>query len=682
LLDGFDWTAPVSGSDGGDEPPTELEMSEVVVFVDPLDGTREFVEGRLENVQTLIGVCYKGLPIMGAIGLPFPTNEVNATEVVFGLVGKGIGKMCITKTSANIVNCPLPELKQYHNGETILISSGDSSSVVSAVDLADKIFASKGGISRQIVGATGNKLLRVTYGQTTLSLLHDKTSLWDTAAPTALLSAMGGMVTDYFGEPLIYNKQVLGNRLCVVASAPGAKREHDQIVKAMRGDKATLSILKRFGLNCDEGSMEQCVDITRDLDGYPLTKEYFAEKMGMANTESYSCPEKEAVRGLMSNACRVHLHPSGDTAFYKRIVFEHLDHARAKMKTAPHKLIRDVKSYKVETSFLASKACKEVIAKAGLRIPKCYDAKLMPNDSTPINSKFSVLLEDFSPSNGWAQRWLLQSDEECKATLTVLAKMHAFFWHGSSFWDDEDAAKELEDGVWESASYVQPKLQTLNQCNDVAKGWAVSKLKCQKELESKEFWDNLGERLESVAEVNGRLAHPFAVDAISESFKKWRTFTHGDPKQANIFFRSTGSNLDVGLIDFQWAGFGLAATDIAHFLSAAVHADLLDNDGEEKLLHYYYDELQKHLVEFGAFGNVDEVKENFSFVTFIDQYETAILDMCRLVIAYAWSRFEPVDKDDDVGCARTMNKNSYNKSMPNVIWLMSRCDQILQSRGV
>jgi len=706
LLVGYDWTTrPTTGS-GGDNPeapPAELDMGQLVVFVDPLDGTREFVEGRLDNVQTLIGVVYKGQPIMGAIGLPFPTQHDDedsnnsattaSTEVVFGLVGRGIGKMMCTKNENDIVKCStMPELNQYHNGDTIYISTGDSSSVTPAVDVADKIFQSKGGsISRQIMGATGNKLLKVACGQTTLSLLHTKTSLWDTAAPTAILVALGGKVTDYFGEPLIYNPKELGNRLGVVASVVGAKCEHDEIVKAFRGDKVTLSLLERFGLNCDgDTSMDQCVDITRDLDGYPLSYEYFAQKMGIIstdntdNTESYYCPEKEAVRGLMSNACRIHLQPSKDTAFYKRIVFEHLDHARAKMKTAPHKLIRDVKSYKVETSFLASKACKEVIEKAGLRIPKCYDAQLMPNDSNPIESKFSVLLEDFRPSDGWSQRWLLQSEDECKSTLTTLAKMHAFFWQGSSFWDDGDAAKELEDGVWESASYVQPTLQTLNQCNDVAKGWATSKLKCQKELESKDFWDDLGVRLESVAEENGRLAHPFAVDELSDSYKKYRTFTHGDPKQANLFFRQSpsSSNLEVGLIDFQWAGFGLAATDVAHFLSAAVHAESLDNGGEEKFLHYYYKELQKQLIEFAAFDDSDEAKEKFSFATFIDQYETAILDMCRLVIAYAWSRFEPVDKNDEVGCSRTMNKNSYNKSMPNVIWLMSRCDQILKSRGV
>lgn len=138
----------------------------------------------------------------------------------------------------------------------------------------------------------------------------------------------------------------------------------------------------------------------------------------------------------------------------------------------------------------------------------------------------------------------------------------------------------------------------------------------------------------------------------------------------------------MGLIDFQWAGFGLAATDIAHFISAAVYADLLIDGGESNLLQYYYEELKGYLVEYGAYESVDEAIEQYSVDTFTVQYETAVLDMCRLVIAYAWSRFEPVDKDDEAGCARTMNKNSYNKSMPNVVWLMSKCDSILKSRGI
>lgn len=448
----------------------------------------------------------------------------------------------------------------------------------------------------------------------------------------------------------------------------------------------------------EDGPEPQCTDIVRDLSGNPLTVEYFAGKLGIPDAVSYSCPESDSFRGLMSNACRIHLWPGGETAFYKRIVFRDHPHALKKLKSAPYKLNSDIQSYKVVTSFLSSKACQAVRERAGVGIPKCYDTQLEPHDDNPIDSKFSFLLEDFSPVDGWYQQWLLRDVDECRASIRALAKLHAFFWNGSSFWrdsKDREAARELEAGVWKSASYVQPN-RNLNQCQNVAKGWLANRRNCEKELSSFDFWDDLGERLQTTAEESGRLAHPFAVlndtaasAALSETYKKYRTFCHGDPKQANFLFRRSSSivsdgnetHLQVGLIDFQWCGFGLAATDMAHFFTSAVHADRLVNGGERELLHYYFDQLQTYLVEYGAFQTAKQAAQEFSFETFLEQYETGVLDICRLVIAYAWSRFDGVEEDDQEGLARTMNQNSYNKLKPNVVWLMNRCDEIMKSRG-
>jgi len=431
-------------------------------------------------------------------------------------------------------------------------------------------------------------------------------------------------------------------------------------------------------------SADPSADIICDLDGRPLSNEYFSQQMGVANVESYACPEKDVFRGFMSNACRIRLSPGGETAFYKSVVFEELDHARAKLRSSPHKLVRDAESYRVVASFLSSKACREVVSKAEVHIPKCYHSEARPNRQNPMESKFSFLFEDYAPWNGWYQQWLLQDEEECKAALTALAKIHAFFWQGSEFGNDKDAAKELEAAVWKSGSYVQPQAQGWDQCKSVAREWATRRMKFQKQLSSLDFWDNLGSRLESTAEECGRLAHPFADDTLSDSYKKYRTFTHGDPKQANLFFRRPAeAEIQVGVIDFQWSGFGLASTDIAHFLTAAVHADLLNDGGEAVLQNHYFEELTKYRVKFGAFDTVDDAVQDFSYDTFIEQYDTAFLDVCRLVIAYTWARFEePVEKDDEVGCARTMNKTSYNKSIPNVVWLMTRCDEIMKSRGL
>ncbi|KAL7543838.1 hypothetical protein ACHAWF_009453 [Thalassiosira exigua] len=256
LLDGFEWTVlsedeaidQGSGEDEGEEEdpalPTQLQLDELTAYVDPLDGTREFVEGRLGNVQCLVGACHRGRPIMGAVGLPFSNDgsSTGSTEVVFGMVGRGIGTFRIEGgVSANdkdieeerFVRCDIPSPRSWRAGDPVDVSSGDASGVRPAVDLAERTFSSEGGIRRQVLGATGNKLLRIIRGETTLSLLHNKTSLWDTCAPSALLTAIGGRVTDYNGTPLVYGDEK-GNKLGVVASAPGARRLHNRITKALR----------------------------------------------------------------------------------------------------------------------------------------------------------------------------------------------------------------------------------------------------------------------------------------------------------------------------------------------------------------------------------------------------------------------------------------------------------------
>jgi 3'-phosphoadenosine 5'-phosphosulfate (PAPS) 3'-phosphatase/thiamine kinase-like enzyme len=660
--------------------PQQVDFKDICVFVDPLDGTREFVEGRLNNVQCLVGLCHRGTPFMGAIGLPFG-NATGEIEVVYGVVGRGIGKLRV-KDDSVMEKLELPELKKYKEGDTVFLSSGDSrgSLLQDSVRVIERTLPA---LQRQIMGASGNKMLKVTTGESTLSVMHDKTSLWDTCAPTAILSAVGGKVSDLFGEPLIYNPRELGNKLGVVSSVTGANHLHDQVTTNLRSDAKVLSVLSEATGN-KEPTEAQCVDIVRDLDGYPLNKSFF-EKIFGGDLRSYTCPEREAVRGLMSNGCRLHLEMadgSQKSTFYKRIVFSHLEHARNKLKTAPHKLVRDVKSYRVETSFLTSTACQQLIQKTGLRIPQCHHAELRPDDENPIESRFSVLLEDFSPKDGWSQRWLIRSKDDAHAVLSTFAKLHAFFWSGSDFWrNDEAACKELVEAVWKSASYVQPALQTLNQCNQVEEEWNKKRDMCRNELETFEYWDNLGARLQSVSEQVGRDAHPFH-DEDDKTLEQFKTLIHGDPKQTNIFFQQdeSGGDLQVGLIDFQWSGFGLAASDIAHHMSAALRADLLEGTGEKELLEYYYQKLTKYLVEYGAYTSPEKVAENYSFTVFMEQYETAILDMCRLVIAYAWSRFEPVTDEKDY--SRTANKNSYNKSLPNVVWLMNRCHEILTKRGV
>ena len=193
LLDGYKWVTASGGHTADvDVPPSELDLKDLVVFVDPLDGTREFVEGRLDAVQSLIGVCYKGKPLMGAQGLPFPSEPSSSKpQAVFGLIGRGVGKLQIVDESS-IEACKLPDPRNYCDGDTVSLSSGDSGSIQRYLDLAENLIAGK--VERKVVGATGNKILFVALGDSTISMIHTKTSLWDSAAPTAVLEALGGKV--------------------------------------------------------------------------------------------------------------------------------------------------------------------------------------------------------------------------------------------------------------------------------------------------------------------------------------------------------------------------------------------------------------------------------------------------------------------------------------------------------
>lgn len=49
----------------------KIPLCELCVWVDPLDGTKEFTEGRYEYVSTLIGISCQGHPVAGIISEPY-----------------------------------------------------------------------------------------------------------------------------------------------------------------------------------------------------------------------------------------------------------------------------------------------------------------------------------------------------------------------------------------------------------------------------------------------------------------------------------------------------------------------------------------------------------------------------------------------------------------------------------
>ena len=377
------------------------------------------------------------------------------------------------------------------------------------------------------------------------------------------------------------------------------------------------------------------------------------------------------------------------SVFFKRVVMGDLEHARSKALAQPMKLARDVRSYEVEASFLRSAAARR-LATSGVRLSCALHVELRPSRQSPIESKFAMVLEDFSPADGWTQLGLLGLREE-RAALSTLARLHAYFWHGSAFWRESSTTErsELIAAVWPAGGYWQPSMQPAAQFEQLAEQYDAIRPKLGAQFESacaarSIDVSTLGSRLQQYAKGAAAASHPFdevaqrwLASTEQQSLERYRTLIHGDPKGANLFFRDGAAGLDgerdVGVIDLQWCGFGLAATDVVHHLCASASPECLEGEGERALLDFYYVQLTDALAEFGVASSAEHAAtEVITRDEFDAQVEDALLDMGRLVMAYQWSRA-------NFGKA-VLNRNAYNKDLRSAVWLAARVDALLKGR--
>ena len=331
LADPASWLPDAAAAAGcvlgvaADGLPAELDsvaLAELVVFIDPVDGTREFVQGRLEACQTLIGISWRGRAIAGVVGLPFhdpaKIGSVSASPpstaagvILSGIVGVGV--------------FGLPAAEGASRTQLVCASSKTVKE-----DVLVKAHAIVGG-ETLVAGGCGNKILRLLLGEADVTLFNLGTSLWDTCATEALLVASGGVLTTLLGTPVEHTAAVpTPNRLGVVATASTyterSGKTHRELCAALVQDLNTeLAELVGGGLVSAGG--QQALDIVRSIDGQPFTASELGELLGCPGAISaFSCPESGSVRYKQSVAARVMLVPTEAEAepppasfFYKRV---------------------------------------------------------------------------------------------------------------------------------------------------------------------------------------------------------------------------------------------------------------------------------------------------------------------------------------------------------------------------
>lgn len=187
----------------------DLDPKDVCVWVDPLDGTSEYTQGLVEHVTVLVGVAIGHRAIGGVIHQPYYKNPGSELfgRTLWGIDGVGFGGFT-----------PVPPPV----GRRIITTtrSHSDSNVQAAINALspDEVIR---------VGGAGHKVILLLEGRAHAYVFASKgCKRWDTCAPEAILHAIGGTLTDFYGERYSYHSGTsYPNTRGILATAPGQSHQ-------------------------------------------------------------------------------------------------------------------------------------------------------------------------------------------------------------------------------------------------------------------------------------------------------------------------------------------------------------------------------------------------------------------------------------------------------------------------
>lgn len=191
---------PILSEEGQQAEYARRREWERLWLVDPLDGTREFVNHR-DEFTVNIALVEHGRPVLGVVHAPVP-------GVTYGGDADGAWKRH-GGVSATI------RAARWQPGGELVVAASRSHAGASLEALLARLPA-----HRCLAMGSSLKLCLVAEGAAHLYPRLGPTMEWDTAAAHAVVTAAGGRVSDPGGVALRYNKRDLRNPHFVV-SAPG-----------------------------------------------------------------------------------------------------------------------------------------------------------------------------------------------------------------------------------------------------------------------------------------------------------------------------------------------------------------------------------------------------------------------------------------------------------------------------
>lgn len=183
-------------SEEGDDDKERLHNSNVWI-IDPLDGTSDF-RARTGDFSIMLAYTVQEKPVLGVVYAPAHgvmytalkgggAHILNVTDS--GCDHASLRKMCVAKRTLD---------------ESIIMLSRKEFTPQEADELTKK-FGMKGFIQ---AGSMGIKVGRIIEGKGDLYVNNDpRAGEWDSCAPGLILEEAGGIMTDYDGKEIRYNKE-------------------------------------------------------------------------------------------------------------------------------------------------------------------------------------------------------------------------------------------------------------------------------------------------------------------------------------------------------------------------------------------------------------------------------------------------------------------------------------------
>ena len=161
-------------------------------LVDPLDGTREFIDGNDEYTVN-IALVEAGDPVLGVVLAP-------ARGVLYG----GAADQGAWRQYRDAPRTPIAARSVPETGPVAAISRSHSNAETDA-------WLARAGVTETVRAGSSLKFCLIAEGTVDVYPRLGRTREWDTAAAHAVLSAAAGSVSTLAGTPLTYGKPGLEN---------------------------------------------------------------------------------------------------------------------------------------------------------------------------------------------------------------------------------------------------------------------------------------------------------------------------------------------------------------------------------------------------------------------------------------------------------------------------------------